>query len=204
MRYNGFAVYIWLTTPQWAAVQMALGLSLEIVHRPVWEPGIPASLLTRVVRCIDSRSRERGGRAPLQKGENRYKLLMTPNRIVCPGDSRFQPITKDLRRLREMPSFALSRRQRGFESRWGQDQITLTRSDTATSQPGLPQARSSAKSWSCASNTGETFTDPDERGEFGNGPPETFRCHPASEARSAARPERRSRRRARRRWLRFA
>jgi hypothetical protein len=41
------------------------------------------------------------------------------NWTVCPSGGTVQPITKDLGRFREMPSFALSRRQRGFESRWG-------------------------------------------------------------------------------------
>src|SRR5829696_8457883 len=51
---------------------------------------------------------------------------------VCPSQSRFRSITKDLGRLREMPSFALSRRQRGFESRWGHKiKSLLTRSNTS-------------------------------------------------------------------------
>ena len=37
---------IWLTTSQSAPVQIGSGRSLEIVHSPVWEPGVAASLLT--------------------------------------------------------------------------------------------------------------------------------------------------------------
>jgi hypothetical protein len=53
---------------------------------------------------------------------------------VCPSQSRFRLITKDLGRFREMPHFALSRRQRGFESRWGhKKKPALTRPDTTVS-----------------------------------------------------------------------
>jgi len=87
--------------------------------QPVWSPGDTASLLTVWSHALNPRSRERGGRTPLQRGGDRCKLSTIPNCTVCPSDSRFHSITKDLRRFREMPSFALSRRQRGFESRWG-------------------------------------------------------------------------------------
>jgi hypothetical protein len=44
---------------------------------------------------------------------------MIPNCPVSPSDSRFHRIIKDLRKFRKMPIFALSRRQHGFEPRWG-------------------------------------------------------------------------------------
>ena len=97
-----------------------------------------ASLLT-VWSHLKPRSRERGGRTPPQKGGNRCKLPTTPDRAVCPSGSRFRSIAKDLESLREMPSFALSRRQRGFESRWGHKlKVALTRPDTRVSQPASP------------------------------------------------------------------
>jgi hypothetical protein len=94
--------------------------------------------------------RERGGRTPPQNGGNPCKLSTIPNRTVCPSDARFHPITNDLRRFREMPSLALSRRQRGFESRWGHKiKPPLTRSDTShpsgRRQP-LPELRERAGS----------------------------------------------------------
>jgi hypothetical protein len=53
---------------------------------------------------------------------------------VCPSQSRFRLITKDLGRFREMPHFALSRRQRGFEIPLGiQDQI-------ASDRPNAPRS----------------------------------------------------------------
>ncbi len=105
----------------------------------MWEPGVVASLLT-VWSHIKPRSRERGGRTPPQKGGNRCKLPTTPDRAVCPSGSRFRSIAKDLGSLREMPSFALSRRQRGFESRWGHKfKSPLTRPNTTTSQPASPR-----------------------------------------------------------------
>jgi hypothetical protein len=55
----------------------------------------------------------------MQKGDRQHKLLTTPSQHICASQSRFQPITRDLGRRRKMPNFALSRRQRGFESRWG-------------------------------------------------------------------------------------
>jgi hypothetical protein len=57
-----------------------------------------------------------------------------------PSQSSFRSIAKDLGRHREMPSFALSRRQHGFESRWGYKikPSSPTRLDTATSQPACP------------------------------------------------------------------
>src|SRR5215204_1153482 len=72
-----------------------------------------------MVPSINPGRGEYGGRTIPQKGGNRCKLSMISDCTVCPSDSRFRSITKDLGRLREMPSFALSRRQRGFESRWG-------------------------------------------------------------------------------------
>ena len=105
----------------------------------MWEPGVVASLLT-VWSHIKPRSRERGGRTPPQKGGNRCKLPTTPDRAVCPSGSRFRSIAKDLESLREMPSFALSRRQHGFESRWGYKiKVNLTRSNAphANRQPQI-------------------------------------------------------------------
>jgi hypothetical protein len=79
--------------------------------------------------------RERGGRTPPQNGGNPCKLSAIPNRTVCPSDTRFHPITNDLGRFREMPSLALSRRQRGFESRWGHNiKSPLTRPDATASR----------------------------------------------------------------------
>jgi hypothetical protein len=105
----------------------------------VWSAGVAASLLTVWSNALNPRSRERGGRTTIQRGGDRCKLSKIPNCTVCPSDSRFHSITKDLRRFREMPSFALSRRQRGFESRWGhQVKPALTRPDTTTSQPASP------------------------------------------------------------------
>jgi hypothetical protein len=63
--------------------------------------------------------RERGGRARLQNGDRQDKLPTTFVLYVCASHSRFQPMTRDPGRCRQMPDFALSRRQRGFESRWG-------------------------------------------------------------------------------------
>jgi hypothetical protein len=60
---------------------------------------------------------------------------------VCPSQSRFRLITKDLGRFREMPHFALSRRQRGFESRWGhKKKPALTRPDTTASRSASPRS----------------------------------------------------------------
>jgi hypothetical protein len=102
----------------------------------VWSAGVAASLLTVWSNALNPRSRERGGRTTIQRGGDRCKLSKIPNCTVCPSDSRFHSITKDLRRFREMPSFALSRRQHGFESRWGYKiKRPLTRPDTAPSQP---------------------------------------------------------------------
>jgi hypothetical protein len=105
----------------------------------VWSAGVAASLLTVWSNALNPRSRERGGRTTIQRGGDRCKLSKIPNCTVCPSDSRFHSITKDLRRFREMPSFALSRRQHGFESRWGYKiKRPLTRPDTAPSQPVRP------------------------------------------------------------------
>jgi hypothetical protein len=93
-----------------------------------------------VVARIKPRSRERGGRTPPQKRGNRCKLPTIPDRAVCPSGSRFRSIAKDLGSLREMPSFALSRRQRGFESRWGHKiKPPLTRPDTTASRSASPR-----------------------------------------------------------------
>jgi hypothetical protein len=64
-------------------------------------------------------SREYGGRTPEQKGEGQHNL---PNDLLLhesASHSRFQLTTRDLGRHRQMANLALSRRQRGFESRWG-------------------------------------------------------------------------------------
>jgi hypothetical protein len=51
---------------------------------------------------------------------------------VCASHRRFQPITRDFGSFQKMPNFALSRRQRGFESRWGYKiKPALTRSNTS-------------------------------------------------------------------------
>ena len=103
-------------------------------------PRVPASLLTVWSHVSDPRSRERGGRTTPQKSGNWCKPSTIPDRTVRPSDSRFRSITKDLGRLREMPSFALSRRQRGFESRWGHNiKSPLTRPDTSASQSASPR-----------------------------------------------------------------
>ena len=78
-----------------------------------------ASLLIVCSYAIGVGPRERGGRAPLQKGENQHNVPTSYLLCVCASDSRFQPIMRDLERRRRMPNFALSRRQHGFESRWG-------------------------------------------------------------------------------------
>jgi hypothetical protein len=71
---------------------------------------------------------------------NRHKLSTTPDCTVCPSDSKFQPIIEDLGRFREVPGFALSRRQRGFESRWGHKiKLPLTRPDNTVSRSGSPR-----------------------------------------------------------------
>jgi hypothetical protein len=69
--------------------------------------------------ALDLGSRERGGRTRPQKGESQHNTTTTLVLHVCASQSRFQPITRDLGSCRKMPGFALSRRQRGFESRWG-------------------------------------------------------------------------------------
>jgi hypothetical protein len=106
--------YVWLLTPQ---ISASASTSTRDRPQPVSSRGVGVSLLT-VWSRIKPGSRERGGRTTPQKGGNRCQLSMISDCTVCPSDSRFRPITKDLGRLREMPSFALSRRQRGFESRW--------------------------------------------------------------------------------------
>jgi hypothetical protein len=81
--------------------------------QPVWSRCVAAILLTVWCRALRPGSRERGGRTIPQKCGNRRKLSMISDCTVCPSDSRFRPLTKDLGRLREISSFALSRRQRG-------------------------------------------------------------------------------------------
>jgi hypothetical protein len=105
-----------LTTPQ---ISASASTSTRDRPQPVWSLGVAASLLTVWSRALSPGSREHGGRKIPQKGGNRCKLSMISCGTVCPSDSWFRSITKDLGRRREMPSFALSRRQRGFESRWG-------------------------------------------------------------------------------------
>jgi hypothetical protein len=66
----------------------------------------------------------------VQNRESHHNLLTTFPLCVCASQRRFQPITRDLGGCRKMLEFALSRRQRGFESRWGYKfKVTLTRSN---------------------------------------------------------------------------
>jgi hypothetical protein len=66
--------------------------------------------------------------------EGQHNLPTTLALGVCASHSKFAPMTRDSARCRKMPDFALSRRQRGFESRWGHKiKPPLTRSNT--SQP---------------------------------------------------------------------
>jgi hypothetical protein len=85
-------------------------------------------------------SREYGGRTPEQKGEGQHNL---PNDLLLhesASHSRFQLTTRDLGRHRQMANLALSRRQRGFESRWGHKiKPPLTRPDNTTSQRASPR-----------------------------------------------------------------
>jgi hypothetical protein len=84
-------------------------------------------------RELNPGSREHGGRTIPQKGGNWCRFSIVFDCTARPSDSRFRSITKDLRRLREMRSFALSRRQHGFESRWGHKiKSLLTRSNTSS------------------------------------------------------------------------
>jgi hypothetical protein len=76
-----------------------------------------------------------------QKGDSQHNSPTTFLLHVYASHSRFQPITRNLGRCREIPNFALSRRQRGFESRWGHKiKVTLTRSNALYS-PGRRQAQ---------------------------------------------------------------
>jgi hypothetical protein len=68
----------------------------------------------------------------VQKGDSQHNLPTTPLKHICASRSRFQPIMRDLESCRKMPGFALSRRQRGFESRWGHKiKPPLTRSNAS-------------------------------------------------------------------------
>jgi hypothetical protein len=70
-----------------------------------------------------------------QKGESQHSTPTTLVWDVCASQSGFQPITRDLGSCPKKPSFALSRRQRGFESRWEHKVKTcLTRPDTTASR----------------------------------------------------------------------
>jgi hypothetical protein len=90
-------------------------------------------------RALSPRLRERGGRTPLQEDRNWCKLITISVYTVCPSYMTFRLTTKDLGRFREMPSFALSRRQHGFEPRWGHKiKVPLTRSDTKIRRPASP------------------------------------------------------------------
>jgi hypothetical protein len=101
---------------------------------------IAASVLIVLFHALGLGSRERGGRTRPQKGESQHNTPTTLVLHVCASQSRFQPITRDLGSHRKMPSFALSRRQRGFESRWGhQIKLPLTRPDTTARQPASPR-----------------------------------------------------------------
>jgi hypothetical protein len=64
-------------------------------------------------------SREHEGRMSLQNGEGQHKLSLTFLLRVLASHRSFQPINRDFESQRKMPDFALSRRQHGFESRWG-------------------------------------------------------------------------------------
>jgi hypothetical protein len=78
---------------------------------------------------------EREGRKRLQNGDSQHNLPTTSPLNVYASHSGFQSIARDLGSCREMPDFALSRRQRGFEPRWGHKiEPRLTRPDTATTQ----------------------------------------------------------------------
>jgi hypothetical protein len=57
-------------------------------------------------------SRERGGRTRPQNGDSQHNLPTTFMLHVYASHSRFQPIKRDNGKCREMPNFALSRRQR--------------------------------------------------------------------------------------------
>jgi hypothetical protein len=80
---------------------------------------IAASLLIVCPYASGLESRERGGRTRPRNSESQRNLTMNCLLPVCASHSKFQPITRDLGSCRIMPSFALSRWQREFESRWG-------------------------------------------------------------------------------------
>ena len=80
---------------------------------------IAASVLIMLFHALGLGSGERGGRTRPQNGESQHNTPTTLVLHVCASQNRFQPIMRDLGSCRKMPGFALSRRQRGFESRWG-------------------------------------------------------------------------------------
>jgi hypothetical protein len=109
-------------------------------------------------RALSPRLRERGRRTPLQEDRNWCKLITISVYTVGPSYMRFRLITKDLGRFREMPSFALSRRQRGFESRWGHKiKPALTRPDTTASQSASPRVDRQGRARDARTPTGAAF-----------------------------------------------
>jgi hypothetical protein len=91
-----------------------------------------ASVLIVLFDALGLGSGERGGRTRPQKGESQHNTPTTLVLHVCASQSRFQPITRDLGSCRKRPGFALSRRQHGFEPRWGHKiKVALTRSNTS-------------------------------------------------------------------------
>ena len=113
-----------------------------------------------IVWCCTSplRSRERGGRTRLQNGDSQDNLPTTFLSHVHASHSRFQPITRDLGKCRAMPNFALSRRQHGFESRWGYKiKPPLTRPDTTTSQPASPRVDRQGRARDARAPAGAAF-----------------------------------------------
>ena len=106
----------------------------SFVSRMRWLSGVSVSLLIVLFYALGHGSGEAEGRMRWQYGGMPHKLLMNCLFHICAGHSKFQPITRDLERLRKMHNFALSRRQRGFESRWGHKfEPTLTRSNASFS-----------------------------------------------------------------------
>jgi hypothetical protein len=111
--------------------------------RPVWRPACCGYSVNCVVPSINPQIEGAWRTHASTKGGNRCKLLTIPNCVICPSDNRFRSITKDLGSLREMPSFALSRRQHGFEPRWGHKiKVSLTRSSPLGHSVFLPWASS--------------------------------------------------------------
>ena len=89
--------------------------------------------------ALSSELRERGGRTRLQKSDSRHKPPTTLLLPICASHSRFQLIIRDLGTCRKVPNCALSRRQHGFESRWGHKiKPSLTRPDTTASRSASP------------------------------------------------------------------